>query len=324
MTTKLSPQVLPEARPATSSNPYQQMRQAFEDRYYQKIVPAVRPFETSRKIRLILAALISGILVAGGAWMIYPSFTNGTANKDTLCLALFFLVGAYFAWWLIKKSFENKIKAKIMPVFCQCFGHLKWDHDFYGDSRDFEAAGVIPHYSSGDYDDIFKGLYHNVAIEIVEAEYDIKRGRHECTVFDGVIIKLKMNKRFKTHTVIKPDTWLNISPVKRLKHTELEDPIFNKKFDVYTDNELEARYLITPTFMERLKAMTLAFHAKTASCAFYQRSLIIALPTRKDLFSIGSLIRKIDDYTQYVRMYKEMESIVRLIDYFKLNQKTGI
>lgn len=57
---------------------------------------------------------------------------------------------------------------------------------------------------------------------------------------------------------------------------------------------------------------------------FYQDSLLIALWSDKDLFAIGSLFKPVDDAKQYFTMYEEIVSIVKLIDYFKLNQKIGL
>ena len=76
--------------------------------------------------------------------------------------------------------------------------------------------------------------------------------------------------------------------------------------------------------MERLKNVKTAFKASSVSCAFFGDLLIIALPTNKDIFSICSLIKKVDDSKQYFQMYEEILSIVKLIDHFKLNQKIGL
>ena len=39
----------------------------------------------------------------------------------------------------------------------------------------------------------------------------------------------------------------------KLQDVKLEDISFDKRFNVYTKDQVEARYLTTPTFMERLK-----------------------------------------------------------------------
>lgn len=138
------------------------------------------------------------------------------------------------------------------------------------------------------------------------------------------MIKLDMNKSFTGNTVIRPDTLKHASPAANLKHTTLEDVVFEKKFDVFTDDEVEARYLITPSFMERLNNMKTAFSADRVSCAFYDKYLLVGLHTSKDLFSICSLKEPVNDGKQFFTMFEEILSIIKLIDHFKLNQKIGL
>ena len=161
-------------------------------------------------------------------------------------------------------------------------------------------------------------------MDIVEAEYTKGRGRNKTTIFEGVIVKLSMNKDFKGHTVIKADSIFHTSPSSALRHTTLEDVVFENKYDVFTDDEVEARYLITPSFMERMNNVKMAFEATGITCAFYRNKLILTIPTCRDLFSLCSLVKPIDDTRQYFQMYEEIISIIKLIDHFKLDQKIGL
>ena len=307
---------------------YSQMRKEFYEKFTNKIVPLVRRHEDSRKKKLILAIVLSSILFVIASFLLFLSYTNGgiftKENEGITKLSAIVYTLSYFAWFWIKKSFENSIKEKIMPTVCSCFGNMKWSHDDYSESYIFSDSCVIPRFTSEEYDDIFKGSYKDVKIEIIEPEYTVGSGKNRRTVFNGVIVKLDMNKQFTSHTVIKPNSLMHLSPSTALNHTELEDTVFNKKFDVFTNDEVDARYLITTSFMERLKAMKTAFSADSVSCAFYDNLLIIALQTKKDLFSLCSLIKPIDDTKQYFQMYEEIVSIIKLIDHFKLNQKIGL
>ena len=215
-----------------------------------------------------------------------------------------------------------------MNKVCSCFEKLKWSEGSYDKEDLFKKSNLIcEEYSYSSYDDIFKGEYKSITYEIIEAEFIKEEGRRRKTkkcIYSGVIIKLDMNKRFKGNTVIKPDTFMHISPISSLRHTTLEDVNFEKKFDVFTNDEVEARYLITPTFMERLKNMKVSFLASKVECAFYDNYLLIGLHTNKDLFSVGSLINRVNDSKQFFKMFEEILSIVKLIDYFKLDQKIGL
>ena len=48
------------------------------------------------------------------------------------------------------------------------------------------------------------------------------------------------------------------------------------------------------------------------------------MDVRRDMFKIGSLFKKVNDEKAFMKMYEELESIIKLIDHFKLDQKIGL
>ena len=301
---------------------YSQMREEFSKRFYGKIVPYIQNFEQERISHLESVVGISAILIFIPVLIIFSDFKNSSDSSIEIAVLSFSL--AIFIYIIIKKDFERKIKSLIMHAVCKCFGDLKWSCNSYNLSPMFSASELIDDYDRVEFDDIFSGKFKDVNYEIIESKFTLGSNRDKSTVFDGVIIKLDMNKPFLGRTVIRPSSLLHSSPHPILKHTELEDIQFEKKFDVFTDDEVEARYLITPSFMERLNEMKVAFTADKVSCAFYEKYLFVALSTKKDLFSICSLFKKIDDPKQFFTMFEEILSIIKLIDHFKLNQKIGL
>ncbi len=304
---------------------YSEIRREFYEKYQKVIVPAVKKFDNERKRKLVIAIICSTILSIPGI-LCFISLFGGDVQFEMVNLrcSVIFICLACFFWYCIKKSFENKIKEKIMPIVCSCFNDLRWHHDVYNHGQVFKSSGVVPNFTGEDYDDIFYGKHKDVNIEIVESAFDIGSGKSRTTVFKGVVIKLDMNKEFTSHTVITPDKFFHKSPLPDLRHTTLEDIEFEKKFDVFTNDEVDARYLITPSFMQRIKAIKTAFKADKVQCAFYGNLLLVALSTNKDLFSLCSLVKPVDDPKQYFQMYEEIISIIKLIDHFKLDQKIGL
>lgn len=306
---------------------YSQMRKDFYAKYQQNIVPTVRRFEKERKTKRILATIAAVILSIIGCFCLLGLLVaegDEDVIEGSLKGALFFFGLAWGVWYMIKKNFEHKIKKQIMPTVCSCFENLTWSEILYEGGEVFKASGVVPHFTSQYYDDIFTGSHKDVNMEIVESEFEVGSGKNRTTVFKGVVIKLDMNKEFTSHTIIAPDTIFHLTPLKDLRHTVLEDVEFEKRFDVFTNDEVDARYLITPSFMQRLKAMKTAFKADKIKCAFYGNLLLVALSTKKDLFSLCSLVKPMDDARQYFQMYEEIVSIIKLIDHFKLNVKIGM
>ncbi len=111
---------------------------------------------------------------------------------------------------------------------------------------------------------------------------------------------------------------------KLLNEVKLEDIQFCRRFNVCSTSQIEARYLLTTAFMERLLNLKSAFDAKNMRCSFYGDSLMIAFSTNKDLFEIGSLFKSLEDPTSINAFYDELSSIYKMIDYFKLDEKTGL
>ncbi len=109
-----------------------------------------------------------------------------------------------------------------------------------------------------------------------------------------------------------------------LNEIKLEDPEFNKKYKAYSSDEVEGRYLITPAFMERFNNIKTAFGAKKVKCSFYGKSLMFAISSHKNLFEIGNLFTPLNSPKQLQVFSEELISILALIDYFKLDEKTGL
>lgn len=117
---------------------------------------------------------------------------------------------------------------------------------------------------------------------------------------------------------------LQIKNERRLQTIKLEDPNFNKRFNVYSENQIEARYLVTTAFMDRLQNLQTVFGTKNIKCSFFDDKVMFAISTNKDLFELGNLFVPLTDKRQIETFYKELNSIYNIIDYFKLAEKTGL
>ena len=101
---------------------------------------------------------------------------------------------------------------------------------------------------------------------------------------------------------------------------KLEDTQFN----VSSKDEIEARYLLTPSFIERFKNLQMVYNSRDIKCAFFKDQIMFAINTQKDFFELGSLFVPMSDTRQIEKFYNEIIAIYDMIDYFKLNEKTGL
>lgn len=118
---------------------------------------------------------------------------------------------------------------------------------------------------------------------------------------------------------------LFIFPKNQMMSMKLEDSDFNKKYIVTTEDQIEGRYLITTGFMDRFKNLQTAFGTKNIKCAFFDNKIMFALHTNKDFFELsGGLFHSLKHPKQVKSFYEETTAIYDIIDYFKLDEKTGL
>ena len=113
---------------------------------------------------------------------------------------------------------------------------------------------------------------------------------------------------------------------KSMLNVQLEDSAFNKNYDVYSKDQVEGRYLVTPAFMERFKNLHTSFGTEMAKCAFFDDKIMFALSTGKNLFELtGGMFFSLKDNAEQAKIfYEEISAIYEIIDYFKLDEKTGL
>ncbi len=144
--------------------------------------------------------------------------------------------------------------------------------------------------------------------------------------FRGVFIEFDMNKNFEGHTFVLERAVTNRGiKFDRSKFEEviLEDPSFMQKYEVYSDNQVEARYVLTTSFIERFLNMKMAFRAKYIRASFKDGKIIIAIDAGRDLFQMANLSKDTDSDT-FTELFEEILSVLELINVLKLNQKIGL
>ncbi len=144
--------------------------------------------------------------------------------------------------------------------------------------------------------------------------------------FRGVIVEFDMNKSFKGHTFFHENSFTAKKIQfnhKKYQKVNLESVTFGHKYNVYADNQIEARYLLTPAFMERIENLSFAFMAKYVRVSFRDNKLTLAIHTNRDMFAMGNDFKDTNSHT-FETLYDEMISILQIVDELKLNEYTRL
>ena len=111
---------------------------------------------------------------------------------------------------------------------------------------------------------------------------------------------------------------------KNLEKINLEDADFSKKYQAYSYDQVEGRYLLTTTFIDRFLCIGKAFKNSSMRCAFVDDKIILAIPASGDCFEISSLFVSIKNPKFVKSFFKQIASILVLVEYFKLDEKTKL
>ena len=315
----------------------------FSDHYNKYLKDKVERFEENR-ISTLKEARKRLII-----WLFYIFFTSFIVyflyknflelNRDIVAFTTLILVSIGVAtpfFWIFSPiwSYEENIKKEIFPNVLNFFGDFKYHIETKKSVKEYYATELIPKHDTEIAEDHIVGTYKEIKIDLFETQlsrkvkYKDSNGNTSTklkTVFDGLILELSMNKSFGGKTVVKKDSgivgnWF-IKKSTSLKKVKLEDPIFEKMFEVYSDDQVEARYLLTVTFIERLKELVENFGGKSIQCCFYNNKLLMMIPIEKDMFEPGSIYEAEDFIDDSKRLLKELSLIFSIIDTLKLNMK---
>ena len=134
--------------------------------------------------------------------------------------------------------------------------------------------------------------------------------------FSGSVLVCEFYKKFSGQTIVASRT-LN---TKFLGEKErMDDTLFNDEFRVFTDDNVEARYLLTPAFMERLRELKIKFGGEMGvSAAFMDDKFYLFLNGAENKFetTLFSLPPSLEDAAL---IKKEISELLSIIDELNLN-----
>jgi hypothetical protein len=246
--------------------------------------------------------------IAIGAAMLLAFVIVVKGGPVVLALQLSFGLGAAgFALteW-IKRPVVTRIKGEINAAIGASLG-LSYAVAV-PDRRDFETArefGMLPGFDKAALEDAWWGEVGGRPFRLHEAKLTERRGsgksRRTVTTFQGVIMSVGFARNFTGTTLIERDgrhkSLLSLFGREKmeikaggvtLSRMDTVDPTFDQLFDVWTNDQVEAHYLIHPQYVERLVALERAFGAKNLAALFRGGELLVLFESGNQ-FESGSL-----------------------------------
>ena len=263
------------------------------DSIYEKLTPALTQLENKR-LELKKKGTNAGLVAGGICTLIGIIITVWTGGNSlgfyiSLILGVIILVGCIHGQSKeLSRYYKKDIIATIISSLCE-------NSSFIPESgiseQQFMSCGLF-HTSPDRYhsEDMITGQVGKTVFacsEIVAEEKRVttnskgQRSEHWVDIFKGFFFIADFQKDFQGQTVVYRNSWLKLNF--KNQRVKLENPEFEKKFDVYSTDQVEARYLLTPGMMEKLLELDRKFPGKI-TLSFYNSNVIIAIPDNTDHF----------------------------------------
>ena len=137
------------------------------------------------------------------------------------------------------------------------------------------------------------------------------------TIFGGLFFVADFNKHFAGKTLVKPSA-ANFLDKLFGSIVRLEDPEFNEQFHVSTNDQVEARYIMTPALMERFKSLRQKMGPLHAS--FSGGNMTLAIPMQFDTFEV-KMFTPITEDGSLGSMKAALDAAAGIVDDLGLNTR---
>jgi len=292
----------------------------FSEYYHANILPELERGEVQRieavkktKKAWVILGLIGVVAVISilllGLKFPFAIFAIGLSIAAGVGLSAYFFAGI-----------KNQTKEVLMGGICKFLG---WDFteivETVSNIDSFINLGLLPIFCDRhEFEDRVSGSAYGADFELHEAHFlkrkKTKNGHRWVTVFRGQIMALTFDKKFLGETIVLRDQgWFNSKKRGELKRVGLVDPVFEKIFEAYGTDQVEARYMLTPTFMQRLVDLEETVDGKNIQFAFTGGQLLISVETQ-NRYEAGSMFTPLTDTEPMQKILDEIGAIFDVID----------
>jgi hypothetical protein len=284
------------------------------------------------------ATIIWGLAVAGFGFIIAIGFFSQFAQA-LLFPILAGLIAAGIAYSSKAQEYRGTYKLLIVDRVVQIVGsELRYLPKNHISESEYDASRLFRSADRFNGEDLVQGRVGATQLQFSEihAEYKTTNSKGQTswhTIFDGVLFIADFNKHFNGMTIVKPDNAERL--LGRLGQSlqafgdridfdnrelvKLEDPEFEKMFAVSSTDQIEARYILSPSMMRRLLELR-ARHGNELHISFITNRVYLALPQNRDLFEPPSMRTPLT-VDAVRRIIADLQSVLCIVEELDLNTR---
>ncbi|MAK61810.1 MAG: hypothetical protein CMK09_12595 [Ponticaulis sp.] len=299
----------------------------FEQIYEREIRPVLVEKEIDRKAAMNkaksvgLIGVVAGVLVAVGGFLLMKTFFAIVIGLVVGGGAIIYgMSGVSYVMKHAKELMVTPVAEKFGLTYNEAASPLAEGH-----LKDCHTHKVVPGWDRRTLQDEMIGERNGRRFEFFEAHLEDKRTTRDSngrtsttwvTVFRGQCWVIDAPKEFHGTTRISRDSGLFNALGglgSKYSRAKLESPDFEKAFEVYTTDQVESRYLLTPEVMQSFLDIERTFKGNKFRATFHGNRVYAALENG-NMFEPGSMFSSLDDPNRVADILEDIATVFHLVD----------
>ncbi|MGE0634981.1 MAG: DUF3137 domain-containing protein [Bacteroidia bacterium] len=304
------------------------------EQIFSELLPQLEELELSRQEQYKSAKKWLNIAIGLGiATVVVLLFVRHPA---TIFIGGLIAAAVYFLGYYPKeKRYKNEFKDKVFHRIIQAVNpNLVYNKSHYISKEKFFESKIFTnradHYSG---EDLISGTVDKTEIIFSELKAEEKRNSgkhtHYVTFFKGLFMIADFHKNFHGHTIVLPDTAEKVFGFlgKKLQNwnftrdevVHMENAEFEKEFVVYSNDQVEARYILSTSMIQRILDLKKKYNTNVY-LSFINSKVFVAMQNNNNLFE--PKFKESITNSDYIRtFYSELCDCLSIVDDLNLNTR---
>ncbi len=287
--------------------------------YKTNILPYLNAREDERAAAFTKAIKICGGMLFLGFLLTMTAFIITHSWLSLAGMGFGLIIGCALAYRVLMKIWPE-IKQFLMTSICDFIGwNYKIDGFLAPVLTEWLSNKLLPKYDRATFGDQMSGEVNGVNFllcdALLEREMKGKSGQsHWRPVFRGKLMNIDIPQKFLGRTVVLRDKGMfNVNTANGMKRVGLVDPVFESIFETYSTDQVEARYLLTPDFMQKITNLEASISGQKIRFGFFDKTLHIAIELPLE-FENEMMFKPLTDTRAIQKILNEIDAIFHVVE----------
>jgi hypothetical protein len=247
--------------------------------------------------------------------------TPGGVADFVMIMVIGGVIGYLWSSQELSKQYTKLYRQRVLPRLAASFGEITWRPAVMPDLARLEAEHIFRAHGEAHAENELAGTYRGLPIHIVELKLDNPDKKKETPAFDGLLIDIQLERDSRATTAVVTDGGVFGNFRDRLsangrQQVKLEDPEFERVYEVYSTDQVAARALLHPGLMEKFLSLgrLRSFGAPVMLVSGKRMTIAAPKTAARSLFAAPSFTQPAASRQALVQLREDLVTVLSVAD----------